>query len=337
MEGITRRRAAGGALLFGASILLLGTSAMLLGTSPAAAQSYPDRAVRMIVPFPPGGPTDVTARLLAQHLSERLGKQFYVENIGGAGGNTGVAQAARATPDGYTVAVVSTGFIVNASLYAKIPYDPQKDFQPITLAAASPNVLVVNPSVPAKTVKEFVDIVRANPGKYSFAGPGTGSTPHLSGELFRLHFNLDYQYIPFTGAAPAITSTIGGHTPSAWTALPPALPGIRDGKLRALAITSEKRNPALPEVPTMAESGIEGQEADTLTGILVPAGTPKPIVDKLHQEIAAIIALPDVKAKLLALGFVPIGNTPNEFAARIDAEMKKWAKVIRDAKIPQIH
>ncbi|HEY0442312.1 MAG TPA: tripartite tricarboxylate transporter substrate-binding protein, partial [Xanthobacteraceae bacterium] len=285
MIGMTRRAASG-------ALLLLGAATLLGSAAPAGAQSYPDRPVRVIVPFPPGGPTDVTARLIANSLSERLGKQFYVENVGGAGGNTGVGQAARAAPDGYTMVVVSTGFIVNASLYTKIPYDPQKDFQPITLAAASPNVLIVNPSVPAKTVKEFVDLVRANPGKYSFGGPGTGSTPHLSGELFRLHFNLDYQYIPFTGAAPVITSTIGGHTPSAWTALPPALPGVQDGKLRALAITSEKRNPSLPDVPTMAEAGIPGQEAETLTGILVPAGTPKPIVDKLHQEIAAVIALP---------------------------------------------
>jgi tripartite-type tricarboxylate transporter receptor subunit TctC len=329
MIGMTRRAASG-------ALLLLGATTLLGSAVPATAQSYPDRPVRVIVPFPPGGPTDVTARLIANSLSERLGKQFYVENVGGAGGNTGVGQAARAAPDGYTMVVVSTGFIVNASLYTKIPYDPQKDFQPITLAAASPNVLIVNPSVPAKTVKEFVDLVRANPGKYSFGGPGTGSTPHLSGELFRLHFNLDYQYIPFTGAAPVITSTIGGHTPSAWTALPPALPGVQDGKLRALAITSEKRNPSLPDVPTMAEAGIPGQEAETLTGILVPAGTPKPIVDKLHQEIAAVIALPDVQTKLLALGFVPIANTPDQFAKRIDDELKKWAKVIHDAKIPQI-
>lgn len=325
-----------GRVLAFAAALFSATAAVAQGTSDAG-RGYPDRPVRVIVPFAAGGPTDVTARLITQYLSERLGKQFYVENVGGAGGNTGVGQAARATPDGYTIVVISTGFIVNASLYAKIPYDPQKDFAPITLAAASPNVLVVNPSVPAKSVKEFVDVIRANPGKYSFAGPGTGSTPHLSGELFKLHFALDYIHIPFTGAAPAITSTIGGHTPSAWTALPPALAAVKDGKLRALAITSDKRNPSLPDVPTMAESGIEGQEAETLTGILVPAGTPKSVIDKLHQEIAAIIALPEVKERLLALGFVPIGNTPDEFAKRIDSELKKWAKVIQDAKIPQIH
>jgi tripartite-type tricarboxylate transporter receptor subunit TctC len=326
-----------------ARIALLALAAMLLSAGLVDAQApsdavknYPDRPVRMIVPFAAGGPTDVTARLIAQHLSEKLGKQFYVENIAGAGGNTGTGQAARAAPDGYTLLVASTGFIVNASLYAKIPYDPRKDFAPITLAAASPNVLTVHPSVPANSVKELVELIKANPAKYSFAGPGTGSTPHLSGELFKLHFNLDLVHVPFTGAAPAITSTIGGHTPIAFTALPPAIAAIKDGKLRALALTSEKRVPSLPDVPTMAEAGVQGHEADTLTSILVPAGTPKEIVDLLYREIAAVVALPDVRERLTSLGFLPIANRPDEFAQRIDVELVKWAKVIRDAKIPQI-
>ncbi len=326
-----------------ARIALLALAAMLLSAGLVHAQApsdavknYPDRPVRMIVPFAAGGPTDVTARLIAQHLSEKLGKQFYVENIAGAGGNTGTGQAARAAPDGYTLLVASTGFIVNASLYAKIPYDPRKDFAPITLAAASPNVLTVHPSVPANSVKELVELIKANPAKYSFAGPGTGSTPHLSGELFKLHFNLDLVHVPFTGAAPAITSTIGGHTPIAFTALPPAIAAIKDGKLRALALTSEKRVPSLPDVPTMAEAGVQGHEADTLTSILVPAGTPKEIVDLLYREIAAVVALPDVRERLTSLGFLPIANRPDEFAQRIDVELVKWAKVIRDAKIPQI-
>jgi tripartite-type tricarboxylate transporter receptor subunit TctC len=325
------------------TVRLLALAAVLLSAGVCfaqapggAAKGYPDRPVRMIVPFAAGGPTDVTARLIQHHLQERLGKQFYVENIAGAGGNTGTGQAARAAPDGYTLLVASTGFIVNASLYAKIPYDPRKDFAPITLAAASPNVLTVHPSVPANSVKELVELIRANPGKYSFAGPGTGSTPHLSGELFKLHFNLDLVHVPFTGAAPAITSTMGGHTPIAFTALPPAIAAIKDGKLRALALTSEKRVPSLPDVPTMAEAGVAGHEADTLTSVLAPAGTPKEIIDLLHREIAAIVALPDVKEKLTSLGFLPIANRPEEFAKRIDVELDKWAKVIRDAKIPQI-
>lgn len=312
----------------------LATSVFAAG--PAGAQTYPERPVRLIVPFAAGGPTDVTARLIAHGLTESLGKQFYVENVGGAGGNTGTVQAARAAADGYTILIVSTGFMVNMSLYAKVPYDAKKDFAAVTLAAASPNVLTVNPSVPAKTVKELADLVKANPGKYSYAHPAIGSTPHLSGELFKLHFGLDITQIPFTGAAPAITSTIGGHTPVAWSALPPAISAAKDGKLRALAVTSAKRNPALPDVPTMAEAGVQGQEAETLTGVVVPAATPKPVIEFLQREIAKVVAKPDVKEKFLSLGFLPVGDTSEEFAKRIDVELAKWGRVIRDAKIPQI-
>lgn len=323
-------------LVLGAALLAAG-GWMSPSRAQDAAASYPERPVRIIVPFNAGGPTDVTARIIAQHLSNRLGKQFYVENLPGAGGNTGTAQAAKADPDGSTLLVMSTGFMVNASLYAHIPYDPIKDFTPVTLAAASPNVLVVNPSVPAKTLMELVQAIRANPGKYSFAGPGTGSTPHLSGELFKQHFKLDsYTYIPFTGAAPAITSTLGGFTPTAWTALPPAITAVKDGKLRAIAVTSEKRSEALPDVPTMAEAGVPDQEAETLTGVVAPAGTPKPIVDKLQKEIAAILAIPQVKQQLTDLGFAPIGNTSEQWGKRIASEVDKWGKVIKEAHIPQI-
>ncbi len=323
-------------------ILLLAAAALACCGLSSLAQAqdaahYPDKPVRVVVPFPAGGPTDVTARIIAQGLSERLGKQFYVENVAGAGGNTGTAQVARARPDGYTLLVASTGFMVNPSLYAKVPYDAQKDFAPITLACASPNILTIHPDVPAKNLKELVDVIKANPGKYSYGFPGTGSTPHLSGELMRLHFGLDMIAVPFTGAAPAITSTLGGHTPLAWTALPPALSAVKDGKLRGIVITSAQRFPNLPDVPTMAEAGAAGQDAETLTAVLAPAGTPKEIVDKLHREIAAVVTNPDVKAKFVELGFQPIANTPQEFAQRIEVELKKWAQVIRDAKIPQIH
>ena len=300
---------------------------------PAGAETYPARAVRMIVPFAAAGPTDVIGRIVAQKLSEDLGQQFYVENVPGGGGNTGTAQAAKAAADGYTILVVSTGFIINPSLYPKIPYDPFKDFAPVTLIAASPNVLTVAPSVPAKSVKDLIALIKANPGKYSFAQPGTGSTPHLSGELFKLSFGLDLVMVPFTGAGPAITSTIGGHTPIAFTALPPALASIQDGKLRGLAVLARKRVAGLPDVPTMAEAGVPDQEADTLTGIVVPVGTPQEIVDLLHREIVKIVALPDVQEKLAALGFVAIADTPAEFAARLHAEFAKWAKVIKDAGI----
>ncbi len=299
----------------------------------ASAQGYPSKPVRMIVPFAAAGPTDVIARVIGQKLAESLGQPFTIENVPGAGGNTGTAQVAKAPADGYTLLVVSTGFVVNPSLYAKVPYDPVKEFAPVTLVAASPNVLVVNPNVPAKTPKELVGLIKGNPGKYSYAQPALGSTPHLGGELFKLTFNLDLVMVPFPGAAPAITSTIAGHTPVAFTALPPAITAAREGKVRALAVMASKRVEALPDVPTMAETGVPGQEADTLTGIVAPAGTPKEIVDRLQSEIAKIVAQPDVKEKLTALGFVPVANTPQEFGARIATEMDKWAKVVRSAKL----
>jgi tripartite-type tricarboxylate transporter receptor subunit TctC len=295
--------------------------------------AYPDKPVKVIVPFAPGGPTDIVARLITTKLSERLGKQFYVENIGGGGGNTGMGQAARAAPDGYTVLFVSSSYVVNPSLYAKIPYDPYKDFIPVTVAGDSPNVLMVNPSVPAKTVAELIAHIRANPGKVSYASAGTGTTPHLSGELFRLSMKLDIVHVPFSGAGPAIQSIAGGHTPIGVTSLPPAVPLIQEGKIRALAVSAATRVAALPDVPTFAEAGLPDQEADTLQGVLVPAGTPRPIVDLLYREIKAVVALPDIKERFAVLGLIAVANTPEEFAAQIGREIDKWGKVIRDANI----
>ena len=210
---------------------------------------------------------------------------------------------------------------------------PVKDFAPVTLVAVSPNVVVVNPSVPAKSLPELVQLIRDNPGKYGFAGPGVGSTPHLGGELFRLAFSLDLVHVPFTGAAPAIQSTIGGHTPIAFTALPPALSAVQAGQLRALGVAATERVSQLPDVPTFAEQGIKDQEADTITGIVAPAGTPKEIVDLLYREIAKAVGQPDVKDRLTTLGFKPVANKPEEFGARIKLEMEKWGKVVRDAKL----
>ena len=289
--------------------------------------------MRVVVGFPAGGPTDVIARIVAQKLSDNLGQQFFVENIGGAGGNTAAGQVARATPDGYTIMVISTGFMVNPSLYAKVPYDPVKDFAPVTLVAVSPNVVVVNPQVPAKTLPELVQLIRDNPGKYSYAGPGVGSTPHLGGELFRLAFNLDLVHVPFTGAGPAIQATVGGHTPIAFTALPPPFRRCRAANCARSAWRRPNAPPRMPDVPTFAEQGVKDQEADTLTGIVAPAGTPKEIVDLLHREIAKIVAQPDVKERLTVLGFRPVANTPDQFGARIKLEMDKWGKVVRDAKL----
>jgi tripartite-type tricarboxylate transporter receptor subunit TctC len=292
---------------------------------------YPDRPVRVIVGFPPGGPTDVIARIVAQHLSDALGQQFVVENLPGAGGNIASGQAARATPDGYTIMAISTGFMVNPTLYAKVPYDPIKDFAAVTLVAASPNVVVVNPQVPAKTLPELVQLIRDNPGKYSYAGPGIGSTPQLGGELFRLTYKLDLVHVPFAGAAPAVEATIGGHTPVAFTALPSSLAAIQAGQVRAIGLAATERAEQLPDVPTFAEQGVKDQEADTLTGIVAPAHTPKEIVDLLAREIAKAVARPEVRKRLVTLGFRPVANTPDEFAARIKVEVDKWGKVVHAA------
>jgi tripartite-type tricarboxylate transporter receptor subunit TctC len=299
----------------------------------ASAQTYPTRSVRLIVPFAAGGPTDVIARFVAQKLSDNWGHQVVTENIPGAGGNTGVAMVARAPADGYTMLVVSTGFIVNPSMYAKIPYDPIKDFAPITLVAASPNVISVNPDVPAKSMAELIALVKANPGKYSFAQPATGSTPHLAGELFKQKYGLDLVTVPFNGAALAVNSTIGGHTPIAFTALPPAMSNIKDGKLRGLAVLATKRSPALPDVPAGTEAGVPDLASDTLTGIVAPAGTPKEIVTRWREDIVKMVAAPDVKQRLETLGFAPVANTSDEFGERIKVEIARWGKVVRDAGI----
>jgi tripartite-type tricarboxylate transporter receptor subunit TctC len=313
--------------------LAAGAAALPAISRIARAESYPARPVRVIVPFAPGGPADVLARLITQKLSGSLGQQFFVENQAGAGGNLGMSAGARAIPDGYTITVVGTSYVVNPSLYPKIPYDPYKDFAPVTLAAVSPNVLVIHPSIPASNVKELIAFLKANPGKYSFAHAGNGTTPQLSGELFKQSQNLDIVSVPFGGSAPAIQSALAGHTPIAFTVLTPAVPQVKDGKLRALAVTTPKRSPALPDVPTLAEAGLPDQEADTILGILVPARTPEPIIALLHREVRAAMTQPDIAEKLSALGFEAIVNTPDEFAARIRTDIPKWAKVIRAANI----
>src|SRR6188508_3699076 len=299
-------------------------SVFALGILPAAAASYPDHPVKIVVPFAPAGPTDVMARLIAQKLSDSLKQQFYIENHPGAGGNIGMTQVAKSPPDGYTILVASSSYVVNPSLYAKNPYDPFKDFAPVTLAAASPNILVVHSDFPAKSVKELVELIKKEPGKYNYAMPGTGTTPHLAGELFKLTFHLYLTTVPFNGAGPAIQSAVAGHTPIAFTALPPTAPQVQGGKLRGLAVTAAKRSSALPEVPTMEEAGIKGQQSETMQGIFLPGGAPKELVDFLNAEIVKVMAMPDVKDKCAQLGFDVVADKPDQFAAYIKAEVEKW-------------
>lgn len=297
------------------------------------AQTYPARPVRVIVPYAPGGITDVFARLIAQRLSEDLGKQFYVDNIPGGSGNIGTGQAARSTPDGYTILVVFSSYVVNPTLFDKIPYDPNKDFDPVILPVTSTTVLVVNPSVPAKTVKDLVALIKANPGKYSFASAGAGTQSHLAGEQFRLSLGLDLVHVPFNGGAPSVASVVAGHTPIGFTSPTAAVPQIKDGKLRALAVTGKTRSQTLLDVETMAEAGYPDIEGDSWVGVLVPAGTPKDIIKLLNREIVTIISQPDMRERLVTLGYDPVAGTPEEFAQRIKVEIGTWGKVIRAANI----
>jgi tripartite-type tricarboxylate transporter receptor subunit TctC len=309
--------------------------AVALMAGAAFAQSaYPDHKIRMIVPFAAGGPTDVIGRLVAERLSDVFGQQVYVEDLPGAGGNLGVETGKRAAPDGYTIVTVSTGFIINPSMYSKIGYDPLKDFAPISLVAASPNVIAVHPSVPAKNLKELIALIKADPAKYSYAQPSTGSTPHLAAEQMKQMFDLSgLVMVPFNGAPLAVNSTLGSHTQISFTALPPAIGAIKDGSLRGIALLAKERAAALPDLPTNIEEGVPGLESDTLTGIVAPAGTPKEIVDKWNAAIVKMLADPAIKQKLDTLGFVPVGNSPAEFAERIKSEAARWDKVVRAAGI----
>lgn len=315
--------------------LHLAAGAATLSSAPriAWAQTYPARPVRLIVAFAPGGVTDTFARLMGQKLGERLGQQFFVENITGATGNIGTGLAAKAAPDGYTLLFAFSSYVVNPTLFNKIPYDPYKDFEPVTLAVTSTTVVTIHPSVPAKTVKDLVAVIRANPGKYSYASAGAGTQAHLAGEQFRLSLGLDLVHVPFNGGGPAIAAVVGGHTPIGFSSPAASIPQIKEGNVRALAITSKTRSQILPDVPTMTEAGYPEIEGDSWVGVLAPAGTPKDIISLLHREIVRIIALPDMKTRLGELGYDPIGSTPEEFATRIKVEIENWAKVIRAANI----
>jgi tripartite-type tricarboxylate transporter receptor subunit TctC len=311
-------------------LLTFASIFLAVSLATAGAETWPQRPVRVIVGFSPGGPTDLVARLISQQLAAQTGKNFLVENLPGAGGNVGTERAAHAPADGYTILLTGGNLTNNPFLYSHVPFDPLKDFDAVTLVAATPVVLAVNPSVPAKSVKELVQWVRANPGK-AYASPGTGTPPQLTGALFTHSLNLDLVHVPFSGGGAAVEATVGNHTPISFGALAPAVPLIKAGQLRALAVTGKVRSPALPDVLTMAESGFPEVEGETWTAVVVPAGTPKDIVVKLHQLIVTSLGQADVKDKLAAMAYAPIGNSPQECAAFFKSEMDKWGKVIKDA------
>jgi tripartite-type tricarboxylate transporter receptor subunit TctC len=314
------------------SIALVALAALASAGS-AFAQTYPTRPVRILVPFAPGGPTDVIARMLAARFTEVFGQQFVVDNRPGAAGNIAIGMAARAAGDGYTLLVSSSAYVVNPSLFANAPYDPYKDFAPVTNVGASPNLLYVHPSLQARSVKELTALVKSQPGKWSVALPGIGTTPHLSAEMFKLALGLDIVNVPYNGAAPVLQAMLANQNPMAFSAISPVIPHAKAGAVRALAVTTAKRTPALPEVPTLGESGLPGQEADTFQALFAPAATPSAIVNRLNAEAIKLLATPEGRDRVLALGFDIVANSPEAFRDQIRVEVAKYRKVIQDAKI----
>jgi tripartite-type tricarboxylate transporter receptor subunit TctC len=315
--------------------VLLAALAIASATDLYAAD-YPDHPVKIIVPFPAGGSTDIAARVIAPKLAEKLGKQFYIEDIGGAGGNIGMAEAARAPHDGYTVLFASSSIVVNPNLYKSLPFDVEKDFIPVTKVGASPNSWAVNAEFPAKTMKQLIDLVKANPGKYSVASPGNGTTPSLAIEMLKQAFGLNFITVPFAGGGPMAQSLLGGFTPISCNAITTTIALIKAGKVRALALTSKQHLETLPDVPTLDELGIKDQESETMVGVFVPAGTPQPIVELLQKNIAAIVHMPDVKEKLLQVATIPDGDSTADFATYVKDEIAKWKRVIEVGKIEKI-
>jgi tripartite-type tricarboxylate transporter receptor subunit TctC len=311
--------------------LQLAAAASALPPLPALAQSYPAKQVRVVLPVAGGGLNDIATRLIAQNLSERLGQTFYIDAQPGAGGNIAMAAVLRAPADGYTILSAAASFALNPALYAKVPYDPFRDFTPVTLMCATAQVIAVHPSLPARTLAELIATVKGNPGKYAYASAGAAA--HLAGENLKLAFGLDMTHVPFAGGGQAMTSILGGHTPIGFLALPAVAQNVKAGKVRALAVLSERRSSVLPEVPTMAEAGAPDQEADLMTGMVVRAGTPPAIIELLHRETVKTLALPAVRDRLTGLGFEIVGSTPEKFGDWIKREVAKWQKVVREARI----
>ena len=318
--------------------LQCGTGALILSAAQHAysAETFPARPVRVIVPFGAGGPVDVLGRLIAQKFSDHFGQQFFVENLGGAGGNIGTEKAARAEADGYTLLITANNHVINPAPYETVHYDPFKDFAPVSLAVGFPTALSVNKSVAAKDVKELAALIRSTPGKFSFASAGVGTPSHLLGEQFKQKLNLDMVHVPYNGSGPATEAVLAGDTQVCFASLTAAAPLAKAGSLGVLATMSKTRSAALPEVPTIAEAGFPGLEGQGWVGIFVPAGTPPDIIAQLSQQTRSVLAEPDVAQRIAALGFGSIGSTPDEFAKQLAAESQTWATVIAAANLKKL-
>jgi tripartite-type tricarboxylate transporter receptor subunit TctC len=304
--------------------------AACLAAGSALAQSYPSKAVRLIIPAPPGSAPDILSRLIGQKLSESWGQPVVIDNILGAGGNIGTERVAKAAPDGYTLLFNTIGPIaVNISMYDKLPFDPVKDFAPITLVAKVPNILVVHPAVPVRSVEELIAYARKNPGKLRYGSPGSGTSNHLSAELLNTMTGISMLHIPYKSSAQMTTDVMGGQVEVVFHNAPVLLPHVKSGALRGLAVTSLQRLASVPELPTMAESGVPGYEVTAWFGFLAPAGTPQAVISKVHADVAKAIAMPDVRERMTAQAAEPIGSTPQEYASFIAAEIAKWSKIVK--------
>ncbi len=312
-----------------ASSIVVGAGLVLIALH-CAAQGYPSKPVRVIVPFPPGAGVDIVTRSVSPRLGELLGQQLIVDNRAGAGGILGAELAAKAQPDGYTLLMATAGILtVIPNMNSKAPYSVERDFVPVTLIASVPSMLVVHPSLPAKSVKELVALARSKPGAINYASTGNGTLPHLAAELFKAQAKIDMVHVPYKGSAPALTDLLGGQVEVFFGNVLSVIPQVRSGKLRALAVTSVERMPVAPEIPTLAQSGFPGFEAGTWFGLMAPAGTPREIVNRLHAEVVKTLRLPETQERLAGQGATTVGNTPDQFAAYIRTESAKWAKVLK--------
>lgn len=311
----------------------LGAVALVLTARQTRAQAWPTRPIRVILPVPPGGGTDILARIVAPHLQQRLGQPLVIENRPGGGMTIGTNMVAKATPDGYTMLMIDTAISVNPWLYRSLPYDTQRDLMPVVLAATAPVILVAAPNFPPGSVAELLAYARANPGRVNFASGGNGTSTHLSGELLRHVGRIDIEHVPFQGTGPGVTALLGGQTQIMFAGISSTRQYVESGRLKGLAVTGEARSPSMPAVPTFAEAGLAEMDADTMWGFWLPAGTPGAIADRFAEEMTAVLQMPEVRERIEALGFVPRGGTPAAYGARFERELAKWGPIIRQAGI----